>query len=429
MSTVPLPRLLLFDVPTGPRPAWYLPRLCSAYELHILWVPGPDPGLNRARAALFDEWCTHATIPGHDTAADELTGVAKARQPAGILGFGEMSLEPVHIAAARLGLPANAPRSLAAIRNKHEQRRLLAEAGIPTPRFASVRDLDELRAAARRVGLPAVLKPKAGVGSLATFRVDGTTDLAGLWSAACAGYAADPRGGSVPDFVLEEFLVGVGLHGDPRYGTYASVESLVRRGTVRHLAVTDKFPLSPGFRENGGIMPSVLPDTVLAPLLDCASRAIHALGITDSGVHTEIMFTRDGPRVIEVNSRIGGGVTEMLHHCCSFDSVLACAAIATGGEPPEFSPPARSTAFLLPQAPHQDTVLTAAPTVDALLALPGVVEAELPYTVGDRPRWRQGTPGGTMARVVAVADSAPPLLDLFADLQPGGLLTYRAVRP
>ncbi|WP_194292403.1 ATP-grasp domain-containing protein [Streptomyces katsurahamanus] len=427
MASAQRPRLLLFDVPTGPRPGWYLPRLCAEYDLHIMWLLSGDTAKDRARAAQFEQWCGHTTMRSQETASEELTAYAEVWRPEGVLGFGEMAIGPMHTAAHRLGLPANAPWSIPALRNKQEQRRLLAEAGLPTPRFASVRSLSELRAAVASVGLPAILKPKAGVGSMATFRVDDSADsadLAGLWTAACASYADDPRGGSAADFLLEEFLVGVSPHTDDRYGAYASVESLVQEGVVQHLAVTDKFPLSPGFRENGGIMPSVLPGTVTDSLLECAAQAIKAMGITDSGVHTEIMFTEDGPRVIEVNSRIGGGVTEMLHYCCGYDSVLARAAIATGRPAPPFTPPVRSTGYFLPQAPQGATALTKAPSVAELLALPPVAEAELAYAVGDRPLWQQGTPGGTVARLVGVADSAGPLLELYDQLKPGRLLDY-----
>ena len=43
-----------------------------------------------------------------------------------------------------------------------------------------------------------------------------------------------------------------------------------------------------------------------------ASEAITALGIRTGCLHTEIKVTDDGPRVIEVNGRIGGFVAPVL---------------------------------------------------------------------------------------------------------------------
>ncbi|MCZ4099175.1 ATP-grasp domain-containing protein [Streptomyces sp. So13.3] len=426
----PHPRLLLFDVTTGPRPKFYLPRLCEIYDLHIMWIPSGDAVKDLARAAQFEEWCGHTTMHGQETATEELTAFARNWRPEGILGFGEMTMMPVHAAASHLGLPANAPWSIEALRNKHEQRRLLAKANIPTPRYASVRSLAEFRHATAHVGTSAILKPVAGAGSMATYRLDEATDLAELWAEACANYATDPRGSAAQDFILEEFMISSSPYPDPRYGAYASVESVVQRGEIQHLAVTDKLPLSPNFRENGGILPSVLAEEHIVALLDCASTAIEAIGIVNSGVHTEIMFTAGGPRVIEVNSRIGGGVTEMLHYSCGYDSVLARAAIATGRPLPEFTPPVLSTGYYTMQAPAFDAVLSDGPTVDELLAIPEIVDAEVPYAIGERPAWHQGTPGGTVARVVATADSPGPLLDLYDVLKPGGLFRYTpAERP
>ena len=47
-------------------------------------------------------------------------------------------------------------------------------------------------------------------------------------------------------------------------------------------------------------------------VLDLATQAIVALGVHTGCLHTEVKFTPDGPRIIEVNGRVGGGVPEML---------------------------------------------------------------------------------------------------------------------
>ncbi|WP_189929433.1 ATP-grasp domain-containing protein [Streptomyces sulfonofaciens] len=423
------PRLLFFDVSTGPRPAFYLPRLCARYDVHVMWIPSGNEVKDRARAAEFDKWCGHTTMRDQQEAESRLVAFGRSWGAHGIMGFGEMTMEPVHAAANALGLPANSAWSMRALRNKLEQRRMLAKAGVPVPAFAEVHSLDQLREAFDQVGAPAILKPLAGAGSMATFRVDDPAELAAVWTAACASYASDPRGGDAQDFILEEFLIGVSPYTDPRYGPYTSVESLVQQGRIRHLAVTDKLLLMRNFRENGGILPSVLGGELVEELYECATKAINAMGITNSGVHTEIMFTAKGPRVIEVNSRLGGGVTEMLHDSCGFDSVLARAAIATGRPQPEFPKPVRSAGYYTLQAPDFEAVLVQAPSADELRALPEITDAEVPYAIGSRPAWQQGTPGGTIARITAVADGPQPLLDLYDSLKPGGMFKFRPVEP
>ncbi|MFI1170115.1 acetyl-CoA carboxylase biotin carboxylase subunit family protein [Streptomyces melanogenes] len=419
------PKIILFDGPGGPPPEWFLPRLCRDYEIHILWVPSAQEEKDRERSRLFDAHCSSSELSDQRNALEEIVDFARGWDAAGILGFSELAVTAVHTAALRLGLPSNTSESLRALRDKHQQREFLAAAGVPVPRFASVHSLTNLRAAADHVGTPAVLKPAAGVGSMATYRVTAGTDLAELWKEAAARYEKDPRGSGTAQFVLEELLIGENWHGDARYGNYASVESLVADGRIHHLGVTDKFPLSEPFRENGGIMPSVLPDDRTELLLQCASQAVAAMGITNSAVHTEIMLTADGPRVIEVNSRIGGGVTEMLHHCYDFDVIQAMAAVATGRPVPTRGPLLRSTAFCVPQSPAADVVLAAAPALKDLLALDVVDEAELSCEIGGRPQWERGTSGGTLARIVAVADSPAELLDLADYLASEQAFSYR----
>ena len=46
--------------------------------------------------------------------------------------------------------------------------------------------------------------------------------------------------------------------------------------------------------------------------MELAERAARALGVDVGCLHTEIKLTIDGPRVIEVNGRLGGGIPEML---------------------------------------------------------------------------------------------------------------------
>lgn len=421
------PRLLFYDVTTGPSPSLYLPRLCPEYEVHVMWIPSGNEIKDRARVAAFRQWCGHTMI-AEDEATDRLVEFGRHWGVQGVLGFGEMAMEPMHAAAAALGLPANSPRSMAALRNKLEQRRMMARAGVPTPRFAEVHTLAQLEEAFAQVGSPAILKPLAGAGSMATYRVDSSDDLAEVWAAACETYARDPRGSDAQDFILEQFMVGVSPYKDPRYGPYASVESLVQDGRVQHLAVTDKLPLMRNFRENGGILPSVLDRELVSELYACATQTIEAMGITNSGVHTEVMFTAAGPRVIEINSRLGGGVTEMLDDSCGYESVLARAAIATGRPQPTYIVPKRSAGYYTLQAPDFDAEVVRAPSANALLALPEVTDAEVRCSVGSRPLWQQGTPGGMIARITAVADEPESLLDLYDVLKPGGEFQFREVR-
>lgn len=408
------PRLVLVDGPGGPTLDWSLPRLCDRHEVAVLWKPTGDEAADAGKRDLFDEWGCRATVfnTGQEL-VERIKNVALSEGAEGILSFSELWVIEAHTAAAELGLPANPLAAIPAMRDKYLQRRRLAEAGVPVPRFALVRSAAELREAYRHVGAPAIFKPVTGAGSLATYAVDSDTELDELWETARAAHENDRRAGQTATFILEERLIGVRKHQDERYGDYVSVESIVCGDRIEHLAVTDKFPLTDPFRENGGILPSVLPDDELAALRAAASAAIQALGVTHCALHTEFKLTAAGPMIIEVNCRVGGGVTEQLYHAAGYDIIRALAEVALGRAPRPIDEFRASAAILLPQIPPRDLVITEMPSADELLALPGVISARVNHAPGARPRWAEGTPAGTLARVFAAAPSADTLLETF----------------
>ncbi|MGC0343107.1 putative ATP-grasp superfamily ATP-dependent carboligase [Streptomyces sp. SLBN-8D4] len=419
-----LPRLVFLDGPGPPPPRWYMPSLTARYDVHVLWAPTGDREKDEAHARVISQFCEHSPLLGGSDPLGSIIEFCREWQPEGILGFSELVVSETHAAALELGLPANSPSSLPALRSKEEQRMALAKAGAPIPRFSAVRCLSELVSAVAEVGLPAILKPSVGVSSVATYQITPGIDLTELWENATRRYKTDPRGNGSADFVLEEMLIGQQWHDDPRLAHYVSVESLVQNGSINHLVVTDKFPLSESFRENGNLMPSTLPEQRVDAILGCATEAIDAIGITNSMVHTEIMLTADGPRIIEVNSRLGGAVIEMLHLCFDYDVVAAMAAVATGREVAPLGPRLRSSGQYIPQSPARDVTVSKVPTVDELLALDGVVEAEVFCKVGESPEWQRGTSAGRLARVIAASESVNRLLDLSDILKSDEVFSY-----
>ncbi|MFF4567917.1 acetyl-CoA carboxylase biotin carboxylase subunit family protein [Streptomyces sp. NPDC001435] len=401
-----------------------MPRLTESYDVHVLWAPTGDEEKDKMHARTLNEFCENTPLLGEDDSLGAIIEFCRKWQPEGILGFSELVVSETHAAALELGLPANSRASLPALRSKEEQRLALAQAGAPGPRFSAVSSLAELVSAVAEVGMPAVLKPSVGVSSMATYRITPEVDLAELWENATGRYKADPRGDGSAHFVLEEMLIGEQWHDDPRLAHYVSVESLVQNGSIIHLVVTDKFPLSQPFRENGNLMPSTLPERRISAILECATQAISAIGITNSMVHTEVMLTASGPRIIEVNSRLGGAVIEMLHLCFDYDIVTAMAAVATGREIAPLGPPLRSSGQYIPQAPARDVTLSKVPTVDELMALEEVVEAEVFCRVGDSPDWQRGTSAGRLARVIAASESVDRLLALADIVRSDEVFSY-----
>ncbi|MET8755690.1 ATP-grasp domain-containing protein [Streptomyces sp. NPDC004667] len=419
------PTLLVVDGPGGPTPDWYLPRLCPHYDVHILRSPSGNAVADERRWRPIDSWCPSSAVQEGDDLTDVIVAYARLHDADGIVAFSEIPVVEAHTAAGTLGLPGNPRGSLAALRNKREQRERLRAAGAPVPRFAEARTLEEFEQALARVGVPAVLKPVVGAGSMATYAVGSGDERDALWDEACRAYAADPRADGPPAFILEQRLIGSQWYPDPRYGDYVSVESIVSHGEISHLAVTDKLPMSHPFRENGGMQPSVLPADRLADIEKCATVAIEAIGITDSAVHTELKLTAEGPVVIEVNCRIGGWMAELLHLSAGYDYVRAIAATATGRPLPPPPVPHRYAAYFIPQPPDHPVVLTAVPTTDEILAIPGVQDTLMPHAVGTLLSPERGS-SNYLAWVTAAADRPRQLFDCFDRLTTRHLFTHRS---
>jgi hypothetical protein len=260
--------------------------------------------------------------------------------------------------AARHGLPGQPMAAAEALTDKYRQRRVLAEHAVDSVRCAVLRSPADWASAVAEVGLPAVIKPVRGAGSRNVHPV--TDHQAG---AELVRRVMGPEAGAAaePEMIIEEFLVGgdQGPHGD-----YCSVESVVFDGTVTHLAVTSKTRLIEPFRETGQFIPTHLDPARQAQVTALVGQALKAVDCRNAVTHTEVKLTPQGPRIIEVNGRLGGFVHEMVRSAGGPDLVVAAARIALG-EQPETSLPARHR--LVVQFSH-----LAPPNATGLLAVEGL---------------------------------------------------------
>ncbi|MFK4107829.1 acetyl-CoA carboxylase biotin carboxylase subunit family protein [Streptomyces sp. NPDC002176] len=401
----PVPHLILVDAPPGPGSRDILSALpgvarCSVVTLR--WGTREDQDL---RVGQLAELGPVQVVERPDQAIDEVLRIAARSGPVdGVLALSELVSYHAAVAAAALGLPSNPPVAAARLRRKDLQREALRAAGVPGPAFAVVSDEDGLRSAAAELAFPVVLKPAVGVGSLCVTLVHDLPELVAAFRRAAGMYATDPRViGAPPVFVVEEVIEGRNWHADDRMGTRVSVESLIHDGTVHHLAVTDKLPLAPPFREVGDVMPSGLPEPRLTEIRRATTDALRALGVTRGATHTELMLTATGPVVIEINGRIGGGVSELLRAAAGYDVVEQLARIALG-QAPTGLPRFRGHAFYYtPQPPQGEYEVIEIGGEEEIARLPGVREVVRAKRRGDRLVADEGTISHPF-RVLATSD-------------------------
>ena len=238
--------------------------------------------------------------PAHDARA-ALEALARAAvRPDGVLTFWEDSVGTAARVAAALGLPGNPPDAVDAARSKLQTRELAARLGLPTPRARRVRSLDELFAAAAYVGFPAVVKPEFGARAAGCVRVDDAESLPGVYS--IVREIVDPeldvifRAGN--DLLLEEYLDGVEF----------DVDLVLQDGECVFSSVSQNWPTAePSFQETGLHCPPDHDPRDVRRLVRHVVETVRAFGFAQGVLHVEGKCTSSGPRIVEVNARMGGG--------------------------------------------------------------------------------------------------------------------------
>ncbi|MEC3996126.1 ATP-grasp domain-containing protein [Actinacidiphila sp. DG2A-62] len=303
----------------------------------------------------------HEVADTRDPVAVTAAGLALAERHAiaGVVTWDEYALVPAAALAARLGVPGSTVASMNAARDKAATRRLLAEHGVPSARSIRVRDLTQATAAASRIGYPVVLKPASHAASIGVIRVDDPDELPHRWEFAAAGASAQgPEGRGV---LVEEYLRGPEI----------SVECATVGGATTALAVTRKeVGFAPYFEETGHTVTA--GDPLLPHVAPIAAQAVRALGISAGIQHVEMRLTTSGPRIIEVNARIGGDlIGTLVRLATGLDLPRIAADIACGNVPALTATAHRTAAITILYPPVSGTLDT----------------VRLPVRPGAEPHW------------------------------------------
>jgi hypothetical protein len=123
------------------------------------------------------------------------------------------------------------------------------------------------------------------------------------------------------------------------------------------------------------------------------TAAITGLGLRHGCVHTELKFTPDGPCIVEVNGRVGGGVPELLALAGADVNLLRFAMERALGRPVTLDLPLRlsNVAYRrIVTPPVWAHRIAAMSGHDQLKDLPGVAEVTVNRVPGDVVDWRLG---------------------------------------
>jgi biotin carboxylase len=329
----------------------------------------------------------------------ELLAQVAAYEPDGLVTYLDAGMIDFAVLAEALGLPFHSTATAEALIDKAEQRRRLAEAGLPMP-SCRVIPAGPGTAAIAEVGeaqhWPAIIKPRSAQGSRYTFLATDPSDAARLLD------ALSDR----PSMVIEDFLPDDPQRADQPYAGYVSVESIVSDAAISHLALTGRFPLAENFRETGFFIPAALSAEETEAILQLATQAIEALDVRTGCLHTEIKFTPEGLRIIEVNGRVGGGVPEMLDRAAGVQLLELTLRVGLG-EPTRLEGPIATERigyrFFL-QPPAVSATVAAIEGIDSFREHSGADTISVHQGPGAGLDWRDGSRNHIMAVVGSAAD-------------------------
>ncbi|MFD7866966.1 ATP-grasp domain-containing protein [Streptomyces sp. NPDC059783] len=338
------PALLLVGAGDPLYRGYALKRLATRYRILLLDAAPPtwqEPFLTAYRTVDLGD------LTALRGATDDL---ADRHEIGGVLTWGEFSAANAASLAAHLQTDGPDPAAVRACRNKAHARAVFDTYGVPSAGWSSVNDPDQLRRAAASLGYPFVLKPAAAAGSAGVIRIDSPTDLNAAY--AFTARAAESHEVTSAGFVAEEYLDGPEI----------SIEVVMDGGEYTAVAVTFKsLGEPPYFEETGHLVAPTLRGPATDEAEKVAFQALRLLGLTHGAAHVEMRLTSTGPRIIEVNPRLGGDLIPHLVHLATGVDLVAVAADLAMGHTPDLEATryqAAAIGFLYPQTTGRLRTLT-----------------------------------------------------------------------
>ncbi|MGC5342627.1 ATP-grasp domain-containing protein [Streptomyces sp. DT171] len=346
----------------------------------------------------------HADTRDSASVREALRGHHDRGELGGVLAVIDYYVAVVAEVADAFGLPGLAPKAAHAARNKLRTRELCARAGVPAPRFARVLSRDEAVAFAQETGFPCVVKPMTEAASIGV-RLCRTPEEVAAHHDVLSAAPTDLRGLPRPAGVLvEEYLTGYEV----------SVEVVTTSAGRQVLGLTDKtLGPHPAFVEIGETFPSQLPVRLQEEATAVALAALDAIGHDFGASHVEIKMTAEGPKLVEINARMGGAqVGRNIKEATGIDLQREVIRMHAGLEP-ELRATARAASASRYLTALDSGVLSAVDGQELVGRLPGVCDLDVYARPGDRVR-RARSNADVLGHLVVRANT-PAEADRWAD--------------
>ncbi|XP_035885660.1 carnosine synthase 1 isoform X2 [Phyllostomus discolor] len=263
---------------------------------------------------------------------------ARGLQLDGCFSYWDDCLVLTALLCQELGLPCSPPAAMRLAKQKSRtQLHLLRCQGPPWPApslyavpCCPLESEADVERAVHQVPLPGVMKLEFGAGAVGVRLVEDASQCRQHFSKIAHDLQgeADHPGiglGWGNSMLLMEFIEG----------TEHDVDLVLFGGRLLAAFVSDNGPTRlPGFTETAACMPTGLAPEQEAQLVQAAFRCCLGCGLLDGVFNVELKLTRTGPRLIEINPRMGGFyLRDWILELYGVDLLLAAAMVACGLRP------------------------------------------------------------------------------------------------
>ncbi|UVK49948.1 acetyl-CoA carboxylase biotin carboxylase subunit family protein (plasmid) [Mesorhizobium sp. AR02] len=331
---------------------------------------------------------------------------------AGITGFAGVD-ESIYATVGKLcrhfDLPGPNPTSIERCGDKFTQRQLLAEAGVPIPAYRLAANAWEVESSAAEIGLPVIVKPAIGSGSIGVRLCRNAEEVAEHTTYLLGGkhiWRSSPR------ILIEEFAQG-------RF-YYADI-----MGNEVFEIVAGEFGPPPYFVFRELAYPAPLADDEHERIVDLSLRCLRALGLGWGPTCIEFRWTKRGPVVIEVNPRLAGAPAPQLAHLAYGVDLISEHVKLAIGEECNLRRKHSQTAAARYLVPDRDGTLDWIGGDSQAAAIPGVAEVKF-YVEPKTPIVRKSDYRDLLGHIIA---ASPSLAQTEAVLQQAVDLIHWSIIP
>lgn len=283
------------------------------------------------------------------------------------------------MAAERLHLSHNAADAIRATSNKLLMRRLLADAGIPSPWYSCFPLDEDPRSVAARVPYSCVVKPIFLSASRGVIRANDADEFVEAVQRLRAILedpdVASAGGEDAGRYLVEGYIPGIEV----------ALEGMLIGGALKVLAIFDKpDPLDgPYFEETIYVTPSRLPTTDQRRVIETTAAAAKALGLREGPVHAELRLNAEGAWIVEIAARtIGGLCSDTLEFSGGRSLEDLVLLHAVGADVSHYERQPEPSGVIMLPIPHRG-VLRSVLGVESARAVAGVTEVTISIPLGD----------------------------------------------